>query len=70
MENLFGIITVLLIVAMIATALVLFFGVFSMGRSGKFFSPRLSNRLMRMRVIIQGVAIALLGVMALMAFLK
>lgn len=70
MENLFGVVTVLLIIAMIVTAIVLFFGVFSMGRSGKFFSPRLSNKLMRMRVIFQGIALVLLGFMALVAFMR
>ncbi len=70
MDMAFGAISILLLVAMIATALVLFFGVFTMGRRGRLFSPRFSNILMRWRVGLQGVAVLLIGILALMVFLK
>jgi hypothetical protein len=53
-----GILFTLVIVAMLATLGVLVLGVFSMARGGEF-NRRNSNRLMRMRVILQGAAIAL-----------
>ncbi|MEA2780314.1 MAG: hypothetical protein QOK29_1858 [Rhodospirillaceae bacterium] len=48
----------LLIAAMAITVLVLLMGVFSMARGGEF-AKRNSNRFMRWRVIMQGVAILL-----------
>jgi hypothetical protein len=48
----------LLIAAMAITVLVLLMGVFSMARGGEF-AKRNSNRLMRWRVIMQGLAILL-----------
>lgn len=48
----------LVIVAMLATLGVLVLGVFSMARGGEF-NRRNSNRLMRMRIVLQGAAIAL-----------
>jgi hypothetical protein len=53
-----GILFTLVIVAMLATLGVLVLGVFGMARGGEF-NRRNSNRLMRMRVILQGTAIAL-----------
>jgi hypothetical protein len=53
-----GFVFTLLIAAMAITLLVLLMGVFSMARGGEF-AKRNSNRLMRWRVIMQGVAILL-----------
>ena len=44
---------VLTVIGLFATLATLFVGVFSMGRGGDF-NKRNSNRLMRMRVILQG----------------
>jgi hypothetical protein len=49
---------ILLIVAMAATLGVLFFGFYSMARGGEF-NRRNANKLMRLRVVAQGVAILL-----------
>jgi hypothetical protein len=48
----------LIILAMLLTLGVLFLGLFSMARGGKF-AERNSNRFMRWRVIMQGVAVLL-----------
>lgn len=48
----------LMIVAMLATLGVLFLGIFSMARGGEF-NRRNSNRLMRWRIFLQGLAIVL-----------
>jgi hypothetical protein len=48
--------TVLMAIAMLATLGVLFAGIITMGRGGEAGRLR-SNRLMRLRVIFQGVAI-------------
>ena len=65
MESFSQVIFVLLIISMVATLGVLFVGVYSMGRSGKIFSPRFSNKLMRLRVISQAITIALLALFLL-----
>ena len=44
---------VLVVIGLVATLGTLFVGVFSMGRGGDF-NKRNSNRLMRLRVILQG----------------
>jgi hypothetical protein len=49
---------VLLIIAMAATLGVLFFGLFSMARGGEF-NKRNANKLMRLRVLMQFIAVAL-----------
>ena len=46
-------------IAMAATVAVLFAGIVAMSRGGAF-NARYGNRLMRLRVIFQGVAVALL----------
>ena len=46
--------------AMFLTVVVLVFGVISFGVNGKFYSKH-SNNLMRARVILQGLALALLA---------
>lgn len=53
-----GVIMILLALAMGAVLVVLFVGIGAMARGGDF-NRRHSNRLMRMRVVLQGVAILL-----------
>ncbi|MFL1463152.1 twin transmembrane helix small protein [Roseococcus sp. DSY-14] len=57
--------TILVAVAMLATLGVLFAGLLGMARGG---SPETSQKLMRYRVVLQGVALLLFG--ALMLLLK
>ena len=63
---------VLLAAVLVAVVAVLFTGVISMSRGGDLLgqSPhdRWGNRLMRMRVALQGVAVALLLALALIAY--
>jgi len=49
---------VLLVIAMIGTLGVLFFGLFSMARGGEF-NKRNANKLMRLRVLMQFIAVVL-----------
>jgi hypothetical protein len=53
-----GFLFTLLIIAMVAVVGVLFFGLFSMARGGPF-NQRNANKLMRWRVVLQGIAILL-----------
>ena len=53
--------TVLLVLAMLATLGVLFAGVFGMTRGGA--NPRRSNRLMRWRVILQAAALVIFAIL-------
>jgi hypothetical protein len=55
--------TVLLVLAMLATLGVLAMGVVGMLRGG---DPRRSNRMMRMRVVLQGAALAVLAALLLL----
>ncbi len=55
--------TVVLVLALIATLGVLLVGVVGMVRGG---DPRRSNKMMRMRVVMQGVALAILAVLMLL----
>ncbi len=64
MEPLSTVLKVLIGVALAATVVVLFTGLVSMARGGSF-NARWSNKLMRLRVVLQGAAVALLA--ALMA---
>ena len=57
-----GFVIVLLVLAMLATVGVLFFGLFSMARGGEF-NQRNSNKLMRMRIVCQAVALALFALL-------
>ncbi len=59
------ILPVMLVVAMIATAAVLFVGVISFAVGGKA-TQKYATKLMAARVICQGVAIALFGAMVLL----
>jgi hypothetical protein len=51
-----GFLLVLVGIGLVATLATLFVGVFSMGRGGEF-NKRNSNKLMRLRVILQGFTI-------------
>jgi hypothetical protein len=53
-----GVLVILLALAMGAVLVVLFVGIGAMARGGEF-NRRYGNRLMRMRVVLQGVAILL-----------
>lgn len=55
--------TVLLVLALVATLGVLIAGVIGMIRGG---DPRRSNKMMRMRVVMQGVALAIIAVLMLL----
>lgn len=57
---------ILLIGLMLATALVLLFGVFSMARGGEF-NKKYGNKMMVLRVVLQGGALLLLGVLFLLS---
>jgi hypothetical protein len=57
---------VLLIVALAVTLGVLFLGLFSMARGGEF-NKKHGNRLMRLRVVMQGAALVLLALAMLSA---
>ncbi len=53
-------------IALVAVALVLVAGLRSMGFENKFFNEEVSNRLMRWRVGIQGAAVVLMGLAAIL----
>jgi len=57
-------VTILLILAMAGVLIVLLFGVATMLRGG---NPRRSNKLMQMRVIMQGLALLLLAILMLLS---
>ena len=63
MELLSVLLKILVGIALVATVVVLFTGVVSMARGGGF-NARWGNKLMRLRVIVQGTAVALLAVLA------
>jgi len=60
-----GFMIVLLVLAMVATLGVLFFGLFSMARGGDF-NRRNANKLMRARIVCQAVALALFALLMVM----
>ncbi len=61
-----GFLPVLLVIAMGATLVVLVVGVVSFAVHGKFYR-RHSNNLMRARVIMQGIALAIFGLIVWLA---
>jgi hypothetical protein len=61
-----SIIAVFVVLGLLATLGVLFFGLFTMARGGEF-NARHSNRLMRWRVLIQGATVALFVILMLLA---
>ena len=52
-----GFFFILMIAAMLATLAILGIGIFSMGKGGEF-NAKYGNKLMKMRVIMQGIALA------------
>ncbi len=58
-----GLLKVLVGIALVVTVVALFAGVVSMARGGSF-NARWGNKLMRLRVVAQGAAVALLAVLA------
>jgi len=61
-----SILPVLLAVAMLATLIVLVVGVVSFAVNGSFYQKN-SNRLMRLRVLLQGIALAVFALITWMA---
>ncbi len=59
------VINIIVGIALLATALILVAGIISMGFKG-VFSEKFSNLLMRYRVISQGIAVALMGLAAIL----
>ena len=60
-----GFLVPLMIFAMIATLGVLFFGIFTMARGGEF-NRKHSNKIMRARIVMQGLALLLFaGIMVI-----
>ncbi|MDP6257766.1 MAG: twin transmembrane helix small protein [Rhodospirillales bacterium] len=62
MSTFLGMVPTLLLIAVIATAIVLFAGIISMANDKKY-SPRFRNKMMRVRVILQGIVIVLFLIM-------
>ena len=56
----------LMFFAMLATLGVLFFGIFTMARGGDF-NRKHSNRIMRARIVLQGLALLLFAVIMVIA---
>ena len=61
-----GLLIPLMIFAMLATLGVLFFGIFTMARGGDF-NRKYSNRIMRARIVLQGLALLLFAVIMVIA---
>ena len=61
-----GFLVPLMIFAMLATLGVLFFGIFTMARGGDF-NRKHSNRIMRARIVLQGLALLLFAVIMVIA---
>ena len=61
-----GLLIPLMIFAMLATLGVLFFGIFTMARGGDF-NRKHSNRIMRARIVLQGLALLLFAVIMVIA---
>ncbi|MEC7396206.1 MAG: twin transmembrane helix small protein [Pseudomonadota bacterium] len=61
-----GLLVALMIFAMLATLGVLFFGIFTMAR-GSDFNRKHSNRIMRARIVLQGLALLLFAVIMVIA---
>ena len=61
-----GFLVPLMIFAMLATLGVLFFGIFTMARGGDLIRKH-SNRIMRARIVLQGLALLLFAVIMVIA---
>ncbi len=68
MELLSVLLKVLVGIALVATVVALFAGVVSMARGGGF-DARWGNKLMRLRIIAQGAAVALLAALAAVMYI-
>ena len=68
MSIIIAILPYLVAIAVGATVMILIAGVVAMASEGEFHD-KYSNLLMRARVIVQGAAVALLGLLALLAWL-
>ena len=66
MEMLRDFLPAAIVVAMVVTALTMFVGVFSMSRGGEF-NKKWSNKLMRYRVLFQGIAVAMVLLLVLLS---
>jgi hypothetical protein len=66
MEILRDVLPVAVVIGMVVTALTMFVGVFSMSRGGEF-NRKWSNKLMRFRVLFQGITVALLLLLVLLS---
>ncbi len=62
MSTFLAMVPMLLLVAVIATALVLFAGIISMASNRKF-SPSFRNKMMRLRVVLQAIVLLLFVIM-------
>ena len=60
-----GVLNIIIALLLAATVLVLALGLFSMLKGGAF-NARYGNRLMRLRVVVQGLAVGLMAVAMLM----
>ncbi len=65
--SLIAVLKVFLVVALAGTVAVLFTGIIAMSRGGEFHA-RYGNLLMRLRVIMQGVAVALFALLMLVTY--
>jgi len=59
-------VNIIVSIALVAVALILVLGLVSMGFENKFFNENVSNQLMRWRVGIQGAAVVLMGLAAIL----
>jgi hypothetical protein len=62
MSTFLNVVPMLLLIAVIATAIVLFVGIFSMASKRKF-SPLFRNKMMRLRIVLQAIVIILFVIM-------
>jgi len=63
-----ALISILAGIAMLAVVVVLFMGLFSMLRGGDF-NDKNANRLMRLRVVFQGIAVLAIGALFLVSYM-
>ncbi|HJO72290.1 MAG: HIG1 domain-containing protein [Rhodospirillales bacterium] len=69
MSVLAAILQYLLGAALVATVVVVFAGLFTMALGGGF-NDRYGNKLMRLRVAVQGAAVVLLGLIVALSYLR
>ncbi len=65
--SLIAVLKVLFVLALASTVTVLFIGIITMSRGGEF-NARYGNLLMRLRVIMQGVAVAFFALLMLVIY--